>query len=132
VLDWRISISGLGIDDPWCKSLEFARPNTPSMNMQRVRSRHGTLGVRLTDPQSSRTVGSEFRLLARQVFDLAPFGPPALAKARTAFYAIFDGTPPWRHPRVKWHLPKVDTPLERHLNQVAFLDATTFGRWHLP
>jgi serine/threonine protein phosphatase PrpC len=26
-----------------------------------------------------------------QVFDLAPFGPPALAQARTGFWAIFDG-----------------------------------------
>jgi len=32
----------------------------------------------------------------------------------------------------KWHLPKVVTPLECHLNQAAFLDATTFGRCHLP
>ena len=40
---------------------------------------------------------------------------------------LAQGIPPY-----KWHLPKVDNPLERHLNQVAFLDATTFGRCHVP
>jgi len=40
--------------------------------------------------------------------------------------------PPWRHHQGKWHLPKVDTPLECHMNQVAFLDASPFGRCHLP
>ena len=27
--------------------------------------------------------------------------------------------PPWKRHQGKWHLPKVDTPLECHLNQVA-------------
>ena len=35
--------------------------------------------------------------------------------------------PPWRRHEGKWHLSKVETPLECHLNQVAFLDASTFG-----
>ena len=32
----------------------------------------------------------------------------------------------------KWHLPKVETSLEYHLNQVVFLGASTFGRYQLP
>jgi len=38
---------------------------------------------------------------------------------------LLAAVPPWRQ-------PKVDTPLECHLNQVAFLDASTVGRCHLP
>ena len=34
-------------------------------------------------------------------------------------------TPPWRQHQGKWHLPKVDTPLGFHLNQVEFLDTST-------
>ena len=32
----------------------------------------------------------------------------------------------------QWHLRNEDPPLECHLNQVAFLDASSFGRRHLP
>ena len=35
--------------------------------------------------------------------------------------------PPWRQHEGKWYLPKVDTPLECHLDQVAFLDALLEG-----
>ena len=35
--------------------------------------------------------------------------------------------PPWRQHPGKWHFPNVDTPLECHLNHLAFLDGVHFS-----
>ncbi|KAJ1479239.1 phosphatase 2C-like domain-containing protein [Baffinella frigidus] len=58
---------------------------------QRARENPAVKVVLQSGAYGNRGLKAALEDVELQVFDLAAFGPPALAKARTAFYAIFDG-----------------------------------------
>ena len=46
--------------------------------------------------------------------------PSSVPVAGWKVWVVCMGSPPWRQPQGKWHLPKEDPPFDCHLMQVAF------------